>query len=192
MPQKTAVPMATRISAPAPLAIISGSTPKANANEVIKIGRNRNRLASMTASSRFWPASCNWRANSTIRMAFLHARPISTTMPIWVKRLLSKPRAHTPRMAKSRLRGTTRMMASGSDQLSYWAASTRKTISTHSGRMRIAVLPAWICSRVSSVHSMAMPGGRTFPARSLISSIASPELAPGARLPVISAVGYML
>ena len=53
MPQKTVVPMATRISAPAPLAIISGRTPKANANEVIKIGRSLNRLASMTASNRF-------------------------------------------------------------------------------------------------------------------------------------------
>ena len=70
-----------------------------------------------------------------IRIAFLQARPISTTRPIWVKRLFSNPRAHTPPMAKSRHNGTTRMMASGNDQLSYWAASTRNIISTHRGKI---------------------------------------------------------
>ena len=45
------------------------------------------------------------------------------------------------------------MTASGSDQLSYWAASTRKTSTTASVKAYIAVLPVWSCSRASSVQS---------------------------------------
>ena len=39
--------------------------------------------------------------------------------------------------------GTDRMTASGIDQLSYCAASTRKTITTEKPKTIIAVLPAW-------------------------------------------------
>ncbi len=39
------------------------------ANEVIRIGRNRKRLLSLTAAKRSLPESSIWRANSTIRMA---------------------------------------------------------------------------------------------------------------------------
>ena len=45
------------------------------------------------------------------------------------------PRSITPRRAESTLIGTMRMMASGSDQLSYCAASTRKTKSTDRPKM---------------------------------------------------------
>ena len=44
--------------------------------------------------------------------------------------------------ALSRHIGTTRMTASGSDQLSYCAASTRKTMTTAKPKTIIAVLPA--------------------------------------------------
>ena len=47
--------------------------------------------------------------------------------------------------AHSRHIGTTRMTASGSDQLSYCAASTRNTITTASAKTYMAVLPALIC-----------------------------------------------
>ncbi len=40
--------------------------------------------------------------------------------------------------------GTTRITAKGSDQLSYFAASTRKTINTATAKTTIAVLPACI------------------------------------------------
>ena len=46
MPLKTAVPSDRRISAPAPCAITSGTTPRMKANEVIRIGRSRSRHAS--------------------------------------------------------------------------------------------------------------------------------------------------
>ena len=85
------------------------------------------------------------RANSTIRIAFLHASPTSTINPIWVKMLLSPPLSHTPAIADSSTIGTIRITASGSDQLSYSDDSTRNTSSTHNGNTRIAVLPARIC-----------------------------------------------
>ena len=74
MPLNTAVPRACRISAPAPSAITRGNTPRINANDVIKIGRKRSRQASVVASNNGFPSVCSWRANSTIRMAFLLAR----------------------------------------------------------------------------------------------------------------------
>ena len=50
MPLKTAVPSERRISAPAPVATTSGTTPRMKAKEVIKIGRSRSREASLVAS----------------------------------------------------------------------------------------------------------------------------------------------
>ena len=60
----------------------------------------------------------------------------------------------TPATEQSRHIGTTRITASGSDQLSYSAASARKTQTTASAKTYIAVLPARICMNISSVHSV--------------------------------------
>ena len=68
-----------------------------------------------------------------MRMAFLQASPTRTTSPIWVKMLLSPPLNHTPMIAKSRQRGTMRMIAKGRRKLSYWAASTKNTSRRQSG-----------------------------------------------------------
>ena len=51
------------------------------------------------------------------------------------------------------------MTASGRLRLSYCAASTRNTSTTATANTMIAVLPARICSSVSSVHCMFMPCG---------------------------------
>ena len=59
------------------------------ANEVMRIGRRRRRQAAKTASMRFMPRICCSRANSTIKMAFLQARPTRTIKLICVKTLLS-------------------------------------------------------------------------------------------------------
>ncbi|MCY1361373.1 hypothetical protein D9M69_480380 [compost metagenome] len=115
------------------------------AMEVIRIGRRRRRQASSTALRRSMPSCCLSLANSTMRIAFLHARPTSTIRPIWVKMLLSPPEMITPAMADSSVIGTIRITASGSPQLSYSAASTRKASSTQSGKTNIAELPARIC-----------------------------------------------
>ena len=50
IPKTTAVPNDIRLEAPAPVAKIRGITPNIKANEVIKIGRNRTRPASIDAS----------------------------------------------------------------------------------------------------------------------------------------------
>ena len=59
MPLNTAVPSDRRISAPAPAATTSGTTPRMNANEVIRIGRSRSRDASSVASNRGRPSWCS-------------------------------------------------------------------------------------------------------------------------------------
>ena len=82
IPQNTAVPMTFWDAAPAPLASISGTTPRMKAKAVIKIGRKRSRADSSAASSTDWPSSCLALANSTIRIAFLAARPTSMIRPI--------------------------------------------------------------------------------------------------------------
>ena len=87
------------------------------------------------------PWSSSSRANSTIRIAFLQASAASTTRPTWVKMLLSPPVSHTPPMAASTDSGTIRITTSGSDQLSYCAASTRKASSTERGKTSSSVAP---------------------------------------------------
>ena len=82
---------------------------------------------------RGFPWSCSCLANSTIRIAFLAASPISTTRPICVKMSLFNFASQTPAMAANKHIGTMRMIDSGNDQLSYCAESTRNTNTTASG-----------------------------------------------------------
>lgn len=145
MPNATAVPSDWRISWPGPLAIASGITPKMNANDVIRIGRRRERAAWTAASNRFMPSSSPCLANSTIRIAFFAASAISTTRPTWVRMLLSIARRFTPSSAARMHIGTIRITASGSVSASYWAASTRKTNTTASTKISADELPAAFC-----------------------------------------------
>ena len=71
-------------------------------------GRGRSRDASNVASL---PSSRCCLANSTMRMAFLLARPARTTKPICVKMVTSIRARPTPTMEQSRHIGTTRMTA---------------------------------------------------------------------------------
>ena len=81
------------------------------------------------------------------------AKPTSTTKPICVKMLMSMLAMRTPMMALSRHMGTTRMTANGSDQFSYWTASTRKTMSTAKAKIFVAVSPDFTSRYDISVHS---------------------------------------
>ena len=83
MPPITPVPIEWRLTEPAPVLIANGKTPKMNASEVMTIGRNLSRAASSAASETDRPSRWRWAANSTIRIAFFAARPISVTRPIW-------------------------------------------------------------------------------------------------------------
>ena len=89
------------------------------ANEVIRIGRSRSRAASSAASTVASPWISRSRANSTIRIAFLQARPTSTIRPIWVKMLLSPLREPHAGDGGQQHIGTIRMTASGRNRLSY-------------------------------------------------------------------------
>src|SRR6266404_421888 len=90
MPANTVTPSACRTSAPAPKATTRGTTPMTKAIEVMRIGRSRRCAASSTAAFASRPcSSCRCLANSTMRMAFLHASPTSTSSPICMKMLLS-------------------------------------------------------------------------------------------------------
>ena len=92
-------------------------------------------------------------------MAFLQASPTSTTRPICTKMSTSPWVNSTPATEQSRHSGTTRMTASGSDQLSYRAARARKTHTTARAKTYMAVLPARICMNMISVHSACMEIG---------------------------------
>ena len=132
MPANTASPSARRISAPAPSAITSGTTPKMNANEVIRIGRSRSRTASTAASAPAIAGLLPLLGELDDQDGVLARQPDQhheadlredgdCPCPADV---------HADDREQSRHIGTTRMTASGSVQLSYWAASTRNTNTT--------------------------------------------------------------
>ncbi len=66
--------------------------------------------------------------------------------------LMSMCAMFTAVIALSRHIGTTRITASGSPQLSYCAASTRKTMPTAKAKIHMAVLPAITSRYDMSVH----------------------------------------
>ncbi len=91
-PPSTLVPIAFCAPAPAPVAMASGSTPKPNASEVIRIGRSRSLAASSVASSTRMPSSIRCLANCTMRMAFFVVSPSVVSRPIWKYTSLGRPR----------------------------------------------------------------------------------------------------
>ena len=58
-------------------------TPAPKAKEVIKIGRKRNPAPCIAAAMALCPFSCAKAANSTIKMAFLHDKPMVVSNAIW-------------------------------------------------------------------------------------------------------------
>ena len=188
MPPNTPVPIACCVSALAPVASISGTTPSANAKDVIRIGRKRNLAASTVASTRPLPCACNWRAYSTIRIAFFADRPMMVIMPTLKNTSFGMPRNITASTAPNSPSGTTSITETGIDQLSYSAASTRKTTSIDSAISIGACDADSFSCNDWPVHASAKPGGSCFTSRS-ISSMASPLDTPGAALPEIRAAG---
>ncbi|KAG1487952.1 hypothetical protein G6F52_014064 [Rhizopus delemar] len=98
----------------------------------------------MVASRRFLPAARCSTANSTIRIAFFAARPITVIRPILKNRSLGRPRSIDRPSAPSTPSGTTSSTATGIDQLSYSAARHRNTTTIDSTSSRVAALPARI------------------------------------------------
>ena len=84
MPPTITQPICERLSAPAPLAIASGTAPSTIAPVVIRIGRSRRAAASITASDLVRPCAWSLFENSTRRMPCLVISPISVIRPIWL------------------------------------------------------------------------------------------------------------
>ena len=84
IPDTTLTPMARRLPAPAPVLTARGRVPRMKAMEVMMMGRKRRRAASMADGTMSMPCLCRSAANSTIRMAFLQARPSRVIMATWV------------------------------------------------------------------------------------------------------------
>ena len=82
IPPITTVPRIRRETAPAPEANHNGVDPRIKAKLVMRIGRKRILAPVRAASMRGFPFSYSKRANSTIRIAFLAANPMSMTSPI--------------------------------------------------------------------------------------------------------------
>ena len=113
MPPNTAVPTARWVAAPAPEAMTSGTRPRMKAKEVIMTARKRRPAAVVAAVTMSLPCARSSMANSMIRMAFLAASAISTTMPIWAKMLLSSPLMYSASTAPNRPTATDRRAAIG-------------------------------------------------------------------------------
>src|SRR5690606_36218692 len=117
-------------TAPAPVDVASGRTPKVKANDVIKIGRNRKRTASKVACSSSLPCACKSFANSTIKIALRADTPTVVNKPTWKYTSFSRPRRVAAMTAPKIPSGTTNMTENGIDQLSYNADRQRNTINS--------------------------------------------------------------
>ena len=85
MPEKMTRPIEERAAAPAPDAMMSGTTPRAMAAVVIRIGLSLVAAASSIAARRLSPLSaCSLLAKSTIKMPCFEISPISVTSPTCV------------------------------------------------------------------------------------------------------------
>ena len=118
VPPRTPEPMAVRPVEPAPELRTNGRTPNENAMDVMMIGRNRCRAATMMASNNDSPAAYRSRANSTIRMAFLPVKPTTVSSATWKNTPFSKPPIHAPTNAPRMPIGMASMTAKGMAQLS--------------------------------------------------------------------------
>ena len=82
------------------------------------MGRRRSRAPMSAASARLRPPWNSSLANSTIRIAFLAARPMSITRPICPYTSRAKPRPSRPRNAPTTATGTESRTLKGRVQLS--------------------------------------------------------------------------
>ncbi len=103
-------------------------------------------------------------------------------MPTLKNTSLGMPRNNTAATAPSRPNGTTSITASGIDQLSYSAASTRNTTSIDSSKSHGACAPDSRSCSDWLVHCRAKPDG-SFSANRSISAIAWPVETPDAGAP---------
>ena len=197
MPLKTAMPSATRISAPAPLA-------QHQRHHAEDEGERRHQDRPQPQPARLdgrlerglalRPRSC--LANSTIRMAFLAARPISTTRPICVKMLLSS--SDQPDAGDRREQAHRHDQDDRQRQRPALVLGRQHQEHEHDGQREDELGQHVLAGQdllVASARSTRSPSSTGSCSRRRAASmiaIACPELTPGAVLPLISADGYRL
>jgi len=94
-----------------------------------------------------------------MRMAFLHAKPTSTTNPICTKMFTSRLVNSTPATEHSRQSGTTRMTASGSAQLSLQPRQRQEHADHRQEEHVDRGVPGPQFMNISSVHSIRIDSG---------------------------------
>src|SRR5690606_1019105 len=166
-----------RENAPAPVDNINGMIPKIKAKDVMIMGRNLSFTASRVASSNGIPISTRSFANSTIKIAFLEARPIIVTKPICAYILLSNAGMNNKvRIAPNTPKGTDSKIEKGTDQLSYSDANNRNTNTIHNAKIIIVMLPDCFSCKDNPEKSYPYPLGKVCAATSSNALSASPEL----------------
>ena len=134
--------MESRAPAPAPLAMASGTEPRMKANEVIRIGRIRIRVACWAASSASLPCRRRSSAKETSRIAFLAARPTRSSRPICPNTSSGMPRKARNPTAPKIASGVASRITSGMRRLSYCPARKQKIMNTPRPKISGATLPA--------------------------------------------------
>ena len=127
MPAKTAVPSVRRISAPAPCEITSGNTPRMKANEVMMIGRNRTRGGFHGGVEQRRPFLLPVAGKFDDQNRVLARQSDQHDEADLHENIDVHPGHRHAGQALDRHIGTTRITASGSDQLSYKPDSTKNT-----------------------------------------------------------------
>src|SRR5580704_1675998 len=158
-----------------------------NAIEVIRIGRSRSSAASIAASAMDRPCFRSCSANSTIRMAFLAASPISNSRPICTYTSFEYPRNETSSSAPRTAIGTESKMTNGNAKLSYRAASVRYTTMIPRLKMIIALPCDSTSSSANPLQVKDMPCNLFCAKSSCMAFRPWSELYPGAAEPSISA-----
>jgi len=134
------------------------ATPKMNERDVIRIGRRRVRAACTAASPEATPSSSFWRANSTIRMAFLAAKADENDEADLRQDVsMGMPRASMPVPMRAGTSARSGRLPNGSFQLSYCATRTRKTKRAAVPKTRRVGVPRCCCWKARSVPQKQCP-----------------------------------
>ena len=151
VPPMTPVPIECRLLARA-VAIASGTVPSTKANEVITIGAEAaggGSTAARVESIDLPSGGSNSTANSTIRIAFFAARPMSGEQADLEVQVVGMPRsAIADQRAEDRERHGHHDPI-GSDQLSYCAARIRNTNSRPNTKAIAEVEPRTLLARLA-------------------------------------------
>ncbi len=184
MPPNTAVPSARREAAPAPVATSSGTTPRMNANDVIRIGRSRRlrRLDRRILESTCPPPAAASRTRQSKSRSSPPARSASRCRSACRCRMDTT--ADTPPAARRTMpSGTASITANGIDQLSYSAARNRNTSTAAKPKMKPSLPSESFCWINRAGPFVAEPVRQILLRRPAPSRAAWPELYPGAVCP---------